>query len=69
MTRPWITWGVFGVFILALLAPMAWLSITAISLDEAQEESRRHNRIEESVGLALWRLDSALGDLIAEAMP
>ena len=64
MTRPWIIWTVFVVFIVLLLAPMGWLSLKALSLEEAQEESRRRDRLEEAVRLALWRLDSTLGDLV-----
>jgi signal transduction histidine kinase len=45
---------------------MAWISLTALRLDHAEAEARRHAVLEENVRLALWRMESAVGPLIAQ---
>ena len=49
-----------------VLGAMGWVSLTALRLDRSEVEARRQAALEENVRLALWRMDSALGDLIAQ---
>ena len=65
MTRPWHIWTVFGLCLAVLLAALAWLSAQVVRLDHAEQAARRQAADEESVRLALWRMDSALAPLIA----
>lgn len=59
MKRPWRIWVAFAVALAMLLAAMGSVSVTALRLD--------HQAIlEESVRLALWRMDSAVAPLIAQ---
>ncbi len=64
--RPVHTWIVFGLCLAVVLAAMAWISLTALRLDHAEVEARRHAVLEENVRLALWRMESAVGPLIAQ---
>lgn len=65
MNRPLNTWLLFAGSLALLLAAMAWVSLAALRLDEAQTTARRQAEIEEKVRLALWRIDSALAPVIA----
>jgi len=65
MKRPWQMWIAFGLCLAVVLAAMGWVSRTALRLGRAETEARRQAAIEEDVRLALWRMDSALGPLIA----
>ena len=66
MTRPrwiWISFGAaFGVVLLA----MGWTTAMARRLERAEIEGRRNAALEESVRLALWRMDSALAPVITQ---
>jgi len=66
MNRPWHTWSIFGICLTVLLAAMGWVSLTAVRLDRAQEETAQQAEVEERVRLALWRMDAALGALVVE---
>jgi len=65
MRRPWQIWLTFGLCFAVVLAVMGWMSLTAARLDRAQADARRQAKLEESVRLALWRMDSAVSPLIA----
>jgi len=66
MIRPAQTWIVFGLCLAVVLAAMGWISLTTLKLDRAEAEARRQALLEEDVRLALWRMESALGPLIAQ---
>ncbi|MCG8406465.1 MAG: HAMP domain-containing histidine kinase [Phycisphaerales bacterium] len=66
MNRPWHTWTVFGGCLFVVLAALGWISGTVLELDRAEAEANKQAEIEESIRLALWRMDSALGPLIAQ---
>jgi len=66
MNRPWHTWSIFGICLAVLLAAMGWVSLTAMRLDRAQEETAQQAEVEERVRLALWRMDAALAALVVE---
>jgi signal transduction histidine kinase len=59
MKRLWRIWLIFGLAVAVLLAGMGWVSLTALRLE-------REAAIEESVRLALWRMDSNLSLVIAQ---
>ena len=65
MRKSLSTWLAFGVCLLVVLAAMGWVSFAAVKLDRAEARARRRAELEESVRLALWRMDSALAGLIA----
>ncbi len=66
MRRAWHTWVAFGACMAVVLGAMAWITVAALRLDRAEAEARRQAAIEESVRLALWRMDSTVAPLIAE---
>jgi signal transduction histidine kinase len=66
MRRTWPLWSAFSFCLAVVLAAMAWISVTAVNLDEAETRARRQAALEESVSLALWRIDSALSPILAE---
>jgi len=66
MKRPWHIWALFAVCVVVALAALSWISATALGLDRAERNARRRAELEESVRLALWRMDSALSPLIAQ---
>jgi signal transduction histidine kinase len=61
--RTWPVWLAFAVCLGVVLVTLAWLSVTVLELDV---RSRRRATTDESVRLALWRLDSALTPLVAQ---
>ncbi len=71
MRRNWSLWFAFSLCLGVVLAAMAWISVTAMRLDEAETRARRQAALEENVRLALWRIDSALSPILAQesAMP
>lgn len=56
----------FGLCAVALLGVMAWLTATVRRLDEAERRGREQAALEESVRLALWRMESLLAPLVAQ---
>ncbi len=60
-----LTWLGFGLCLLVAAAAMGWLTVTVVRLDRAEAEASRQALLEENVRLALWRMDSAMGPLIA----
>ena len=66
MNRPWQTWVAFAVCLVVVFAAMAWISLTVLRLDRAQVLAAQEAALEENIRLALWRMDSALGPLVAQ---
>lgn len=66
MTRPIHIWSFFAVSLAVLLTAMGWVSLTALRLDRAQQETAQQAEVEERVRLALWRMDSELTALVVE---
>lgn len=56
----------FAVCAAALLGVMAWLTATVRRLEQAERRGREQAALEESVRLALWRMDSLLGPFLAQ---
>ncbi len=55
----------FGLCAAALLGVMGWLTATLRRLDEAERRGREQAALEESVRLALWRMESLVAPLVA----
>lgn len=55
----------FGVALLVVFSGVAWISTTALGLEQAELDARRQAALEDTVRLALWRMDTALLPLIA----
>ena len=66
MKRSTHTWILFGVCAAALFGALGWVTVTALRLNEAEAEARRQAVVEETVRLALWRMDSALTLFLAK---
>ena len=61
-----VVWLVFGVCVALAVGAMARVGLTALALERAEAKARRQAALEESLQLALWRMDSVLAPLIAE---
>lgn len=66
MKRPWPAWLIFTAWVLLAALATTRLGTTALALERAEASARRQADLEENVQLALWRMDSALGPLMAE---
>lgn len=65
MLGPRLTWLAFGACLAVVALVMGWLTVTVLRLDHAEVEAGRQALVEENIRLALWRMDSAMGPLIA----
>jgi signal transduction histidine kinase len=66
MRRPWQIWLAFaGCLILAVVA-LSWLSAKALQADLRDEAAKHQAVLEENSRLALWRMDSFMGPLLAQ---
>jgi len=66
MRRQWQIWTVFLAFLAIVMIAMAWITMTVLHLQRENLETQRQAMIEESVRLALWRMDAAISPLILE---
>lgn len=57
---------VFAVGILAVLGGLAWVTIHALRLEERERRAEAQAKVQESIRLVLWRMDSAISSLIAK---
>ena len=62
----WKTWIVLGTALVVLLGGMGWISLLTMRLEDRESEALRQAEREESVRLALWRMESMLTPLIAQ---
>jgi len=65
VNRPWHIWTVFAACFAVLLATGIWLTVTVLRLERSEAQARQQAVIEETVRLALWRMESALAPLVA----
>jgi signal transduction histidine kinase len=56
----------FALCAAALVGVMAWLTLTVRRLEDAERRSRDEAALEETVRLALWRMESQLAPLVAQ---
>lgn len=64
MSRARWTWAAFGLALALVLAAMGWVSLALLRADRGNREAGRRAAREETLRLALWRLDSALAPLV-----
>lgn len=65
MKRPFYIWLLFSLCAAVLLAVTAYTSVTVVKLNRENTQSLHRAELEESIRLAMWRLDSAAAPLIA----
>lgn len=60
-------WSVFGFVAccLAVLGGLAWVTFHTLRLERLEHAARREARLQESIRLVLWRMDSTLTPIIA----
>lgn len=66
MRRPWHYWATFLLGLALVLPAMAWLTLKAMELDQANAVARREAELEQDIGRALWRMDALLTPLLAQ---
>lgn len=63
--RPWHTFAAFGACLVLVAAAVAGISATVLELAGSEARARHQADVEERVGLALWRIDSAAAPMVA----
>ncbi len=66
MSSPRHIWIIFLLCLAIVTSAMGWMTVTALRVDRAEVAARRRAAREENVRLALWRMDSTLGPLVAQ---
>jgi hypothetical protein len=69
VSRPWSIWIGFGLCLSVVLGALLWLTVTVLGLEKQAADARRQAAYEESVRLALWRMDSALAPVLRATHP
>ncbi|MBX3377796.1 MAG: HAMP domain-containing histidine kinase [Phycisphaeraceae bacterium] len=64
-SRRRLTWVIFAVCILAVLEGLGWVTWRALSLERREREARAAASFEQSIRLALWRMESEITPIIA----
>ncbi len=62
--RPWKTSVLFALCLAVLLSVLAWFSTAVLRLERENIEAARRESLEETVRLALWRMDAAISPFI-----
>jgi signal transduction histidine kinase len=60
-----LTWLVFAICILAVVEGLGWVTWHALRLEKAEREARAAAAFQESIRLALWRMESEITPIIA----
>jgi len=66
MRRPWHTWTLFFLFLGVVITAMAWVTVIVARLQAENIKVQKDAALEETVRLALWRMDAAISPLIIE---
>lgn len=66
MNRPVYVWGAFALAVALLAYAVGWISQTALQAERNEARAIKRAALEESVRLALWRMDSTVGALVAQ---
>ncbi len=64
-TRRWLTWLVFTVCALAVIEGLGWVTWQALRSEKRELQARADADFQESVRLALWRMESQATPIIA----
>jgi len=65
-TRRWLTWLVFAVCALAVIEGLGWVTWQALRSERRELEARAQTEFQDSVRLALWRMESQATPIIAK---
>ena len=65
MIRPWHRWLIFAACLAMVLAVMSWVSWVVLRMEDQERFREREARLGEAARLALWRMDSLAGPLMA----
>src|ERR1043165_1474789 len=65
-TRRWLTWVIFAVCALAVLEGLGWITWKALRLERAEREASALAQFQESIRLALWRMESEITPILAQ---
>lgn len=63
--RPWQVWTAYAGCLTVAATALGMLTVRALATDRAEAAARREAAVEETIRLALWRLDSAAAPLVA----
>ncbi len=66
MKRIWQVWALFSIAVTVVLSAMGWVTHTIIDLEHKNTIAEEQAYFEETIRLALWRMDSAIAPLIIE---
>jgi len=66
MSRTKRIWCLFAACVAAVTAALAWVTLASLRLERREIEARADTQRQESVRLALWRMDSLLAPLVAQ---
>jgi len=66
MTRSKRSWLLFSVCVAAAAGALVWLSVLVLRLERAELRAKGVAEFEESVRLALWRMDSEFAPILAQ---
>lgn len=65
-TRRWLTWLVFAVCVAAVVEGLGWVTWQALRLERSERDARAQAGFQESIRLALWRMESEITPIIAK---
>ncbi len=65
-TRRLIPWLIFALGALAVLEGLGWVTWRSLTLERREREARAESGVQESLRLALWRMESELTPIIAQ---
>ncbi len=65
-TRRWLTWVVFAVCALAVVEGLGWVTWQALRSEKRELQARADAEFQDSVRLALWRMESQATPIIAQ---
>ncbi|MAG56749.1 MAG: hypothetical protein CMJ83_10700 [Planctomycetes bacterium] len=66
MRRTVRTWCVFFLCTVALLGALAWISAETLRLEASQNEALEEAGVQESLRIAMWRLESTMAPILAQ---
>ncbi len=65
MKRPWQVWLAFAIAAAVMIGALGWVSSVVLRLDREGMEARRRAALEETVRLALWRMEAVAAPVVA----
>jgi signal transduction histidine kinase len=65
MQRPLVKWLLFAACLAVFLGVMGWITTRTLEMERQREIAEQEAQVQERVRLALWRMDSIAGALVA----